>query len=304
MNKARFLLSVTNDTNDYQIEQVHAARQAAARVPADLDIVYAQDDGIMQSQQLLDRIQSTAGPRPNAIIFEPAGSTTLPQVARVAAAAGIGWVVLSRDADYIKTFRSNYSIPAFVVTADHVEIGRIQGRQLAALLPHGGIVLYIHGPAQSEAAKLRHMGLMATKPENIQLRIMKAHWSEVSAHKIVRSWLELPTSRGTEIAAVCAQDDAMAMGARKAFEEAAYGSAAWQQIPFLGCDGMPDTGQEWVRRGLLTSTVLSPPTAPVAIDLLARFLHKGEMPPECTLTQTKSIPHLDALAHKARAAAR
>ena len=126
MNRPRLLLSVTNDTNDFQLQQVHTARLAAARVPADLDIVYAQDDGILQSQQLLDRIQSTSGPRPNAIIFEPAGSTSLPQVARAAAAAGIGWVVLSRDADYIKTLRSNYSIPAFVVTADHVEIGRTQ----------------------------------------------------------------------------------------------------------------------------------------------------------------------------------
>lgn len=43
------------------------------------------------------------------------------------------------------------------------------------------------------------------------------------------------------------------------------------------------TGQEWVRRGLLTATVLSPPTAPVAIDLLAGFLKLGTMPPARTL---------------------
>ncbi len=301
MTKPRFLLSVTNDSNDFQIEQVKTARQAAARACVDLDILYAQDDGIVQSQQLLERIQSTRGPRPNAIIFEPAGATALPQVARVAAAAGIGWIVLSRDADYIGNLRSSFEIPAFVVTADHVDIGRIQGRQLAALLPRGGIVLYIHGPAQSEAAKLRHMGLLATKPENIQLRMMKAQWSEASGHKAVRSWLELSTSRGIDIVAVCAQDDALALGARKAFEEAAR--PGWQQLPFLGCDGMPDTGQEWVRSGVLTSTVLSPPTAPVAIDLLARFLRNSVMPPECTLTETKSIPDLESLARKARAAA-
>ncbi len=301
MTKPRLLLSVTNDSNDFQIQQVQTARQAAARAGADLDITYAQDDGIVQSQQLLDRIQSMTGPRPNVILFEPAGATALPQVARVAAAAGIGWVVLSRDADYIGNLRSSFQIPAFVVTADHVEIGRIQGRQLAALLPRGGIVLYIHGPAQSEAAKLRHMGLLATKPENIQLRMVKGQWSETSGHKVVRSWLELSTSRRTEIAAVCAQDDALALGARKAFEES--GRAGWQQIPFLGCDGMPDTGQEWVRSGRLTASVLSPPTAPVAIDLLARFLRQGTMPPECTLTETKSIPEIETLARRARAAA-
>ena len=304
MTKPRILLSVTNDNNDFQIEQVKTARQAAARAEVDLEIVYAQDDGIIQSQQLLHRIQSTTEPRPNVIIFEPAGSTALPQVARAAAAAGIGWVVLCRDADYIAGLRSTFHIPAFVVTADQEEIGRIQGRQLTALLPGGGIVLCIQGPAQSEAAKLRHVGLLVTKPENIQLRAMKAHWTEASAHKIVSAWLALSTSRATDIAAVCAQDDSMAMGARKAFEQWAHElRESWLQLPFLGCDGMPKTGQEWVRRGLLAATVFSPPTAPVAIDLIARFLQHGTMPPARTLTETKSIPEIEALSSKTQSAA-
>jgi ribose transport system substrate-binding protein len=299
----RLLLSVTNDSNDYQIEQVKGARQVAARVGGDLEIVYAQDDGILQSQQLLKRIHSAAETRPNVIIFEPAGSTALPHVARAAAAANIGWVVLSRDAEYIGELRSAFSIPAFVVASDHLEIGRIQGRQLGALLPRGGIVLLIQGPTHSKAASLRHSGLLETKPGNIQLRAVKGHWTEASAQKAVRSWLDLPTSRGTDIAAVCAQDDSMAMGARKAFEQSAHElRQSWLRIPYLGCDGMPKTGQEWVRCGLLTTTVLSPPTAPVAIDLVARFFQHGAMPPPCTLTEAQSIPDLETLSSKARAA--
>jgi len=303
MTKPRILLSVTNDNNDYQVEQVKSARQAAAKLGADLEIVYAQDDGIIQSQQLLNRIQSAAQARPTVIIFEPAGSTALPQVARAAAAEGIGWAVLSRDAEYIAELRSAFHIPAFVVTADHEEIGRIQGRQLAALLPGGGIVLEIQGPSQSKAANQRHAGLLATKPGNIQLRALKAHWTEASAEKVVRSWLALSTSRATDIVAVCAQDDSMAMGARKAFEQSGHElRQSWLEIPFLGCDGMPNTGQECVRRGLLAATVLSPPTAPVAIDLIAQFLRHGTMPPPRTLTETRSIPDIAALGTKARAA--
>src|SRR6266853_543217 len=87
MKKLRFLLSLTNDDNDYQIEQASAARRAAVKLGIDLEIVHAKNDGIVQSQQLLTSIQSSTIPRPDAILFEPAGSTTLPQVARAAAAA-------------------------------------------------------------------------------------------------------------------------------------------------------------------------------------------------------------------------
>jgi len=65
---------------------------------------------------------------------------------------------------------------------------------------------------------------------------------------------------------------------------------------------MPNTGQECVRRGLLAATVFSPPTAPVAIDLIAGFLQQGTMPPPRTLTETRSIPDIATLGAKARAA--
>jgi len=303
MPKPRFLLSVTNDDNDFQIEQVKTARHAASKAGVEIEIVCARDDGILQSQQLLDRIQSPVDLRPNAILFEPAGSTALPQVARAAAAAGIGWAVLSRNAEYLNELRSIYHVPAFVVTPDHEKIGQIQGRQLAALLPGGGMVLYIQGPSQSLAAKQRYAGILETKPENIQLRVLKAHWTESSAHKAVTSWLCLSTSRAAELRAVCAQDDSMAIGARKAFEQSISElRESWHKIPFLGIDGLPNTGQTWVRSGLLTATVFSPPTAGIAIELMARFMGSGTMPPVCTVTEPKSIPDIEELARRARTA--
>jgi len=52
----------------------------------------------------------------------------------------------------------------FVVVNDNHEIGRIQGRQLAALLPDGGSVLCIQGPSEADASKLRTAGMYETKP--------------------------------------------------------------------------------------------------------------------------------------------
>ena len=159
MKKLRILVSLTTNDNDYQIEQAQSAEQMARKLGVELQIVYADNDAITQSTQILKAIQADENQRPDAIVFEPVGGTALPQVARAAATAGIGWAVLNRDANYIPELRRASSAPFFCVSSDHVEIGRIQGRQFAALLPHGGSILYIQGPAENSAAKERTLGL-------------------------------------------------------------------------------------------------------------------------------------------------
>ncbi len=138
MKKLKFVVSLTTKDNDYQIEQATAAEEAATKLNIDLEILYAENDAILQSQQLLKIIQSSLAAHPNGIIFEPVGGTAMPQVARAAASAGIAWVVLNRDVDYICELRRSFKVPIFGISSDHEEIGRIQGKQIAALLPKGG----------------------------------------------------------------------------------------------------------------------------------------------------------------------
>jgi|SRR5947209_8104052 len=297
MNKLKFLLALTTKDNDYQQEQAAAAEQSAKRFGVDLQIIYADNDAITQSQQLLTAIQSEAA-RPNAIIFEPVGGTALPQVARAAAMAGVGWAILNRDVDYINQLRSSYRVPVLVVTADHDEIGRIQGRQFAALLPKGGAVLYIQGPSENLAAKQRTAGMYETKPADVQVKLMKAHWTEESAYKTISSWLRLSTSHDTHVDLVAAQDDSMAAGARKAFHDNTTGEARerWTSLPFIGCDGLPKTGQAWVRSGLLAATVVSPPNTDQAIEMLAHAIRSGAQAKERSLTPPYSFPALPELA--------
>src|SRR5690348_8017084 len=300
MNNPKFLLSLTTKDNDYQQEQAKAAEEAAHRLGVDLQIIYADNDAITQSQQLLTAIQSAAL-RPTAIIFEPVGGTALPQVARAAAMAGVAWVVLNRDADYIEEFRKQYRVPLFVVTADHEEIGRIQGRQFGALLPQEGSVLYIQGPSENLAAKQRTAGMYETKPAGVQVKLMKAHWTEESAYRAISSWLRLSTSHEARIDVVAAQDDSMAAGARKAFQDNTTGTARerWISLPFLGCDGLPKTGQAWVRSGVLAATVVSPPNANHAIEMLVQASRSGTEPRERSLTPPYSFPTIPELAASA-----
>src|SRR6184192_2151039 len=263
MKKLRFLVSLTTDDNDYQIEQAQSAEDAARKFGVELQVIYADNDAITQSTQLLKAIQAEESHRPNAIVFEPVGGTALPQVARAAASAGIGWAILNRDANYVPELRKSSPAPVFVLTSDHLEIGRIQGRQIAALVPHGGAVLCIQGPGENSAAKDRTTGMQETKPGNVHPTLLRAQWTEESSQKAVRSWLKLTTSRKAAIDLIAAQDDSMAIGARKAFEELPdeIEKERWLRLPFLGCDGLPKTGQAWVKSGLLTATIFVPPNA-------------------------------------------
>jgi len=296
MKKLSFLVSLTNNDNDYQQEQAAAAEKAARRLGVDLQIVHANNDAVTQSQQLLHFIQGSASSRPDAIVFEPSGGTGFPQVARAAVAADIGWVVLNHEAEYLGQLRQASHVPVFSISSDHKEVGKLQGRQFAALLPQGGSMLYIEGPANSSAAQERTAGMNLTKPANIQVKTMRANWTEEGAYRAISSWLRLRTSQETLIDLVGAQDDSMAAGARKAFSEIAGSERErWMKIPFTGCDGLPKTGQSWVRSGLLAATIYIRPNADLALELLTEAIRTGSQPPERKLIVPESMPLIDEL---------
>jgi ribose transport system substrate-binding protein len=300
MKRLNFLVSLTNNDNDYQQEQAAAAERAGRRLGVEVTIVHAANDALKQSQQLLQYIQDGSVKRPDAIMFEPAGGTAFPQVARAAAAAGIGWVVLNFEADYLAELRRTFKVPAFGISSDHEEIGKIQGLQFGALLPQGGTVLYIEGPPNSSAAKERTRGMNKTKPANIQVKSMRGNWTEASAYRAVSSWLRLRTSQESHIDLVGAQDDSMAMGARKAFSEVPAGERErWMKLLFTGCDGMPKTGQTWVRNGILAATIFIRPNTDLAMEMLVEVFKGGTMP-EHKVTDPESVPSLADLAKSAR----
>ena len=304
MKKLNILVSLTTNDNDYQMEQAAAAEEAARRLGASVRVLFAENDPIKQSQQMLEAVQSAAETRPDAIVFEPVGGTALPQVARAAVAAGMGWVVLNRESENLAEFRRTAKAPVFSISSDHLEIGRIQGLQLGALLPIGGTALYIQGPSDNSAAKQRTQGMQQTKPGNVKIVLLKGQWTEESAYKSVKSWMKLSTSQKLPIEVISAQDDSMAIGARKALQEQADASVRerWLNLPFTGCDGLPKTGQEFVRRGVLAATVVVPPNTTLALEVLSKAYAQGTQPPEVTLTVPSSLPRIEELASKRAAA--
>jgi ribose transport system substrate-binding protein len=211
--------------------------------------------------------------------------------------AGISWAILNRDADYLPELRKSFALPIFCVTADQKEVGRIQGQQLAALLRKGGGLLHIQGPSENFCAKDRTTGMQMTLPPSVPITSLRGQWTEESAQRSVESWLRLNTSQKTSIGVIGAQNDVMAMGARKAFSGMDNLSERdrWLRLPYTGCDGVPKTGQTWVRTGSLAATVVIPATAGKAVAMMIQAIQTGAKPPEKSFTTPESFPPLDQL---------
>jgi ribose transport system substrate-binding protein len=291
-------------TNDYQRAHAATAEAAAQRYGVMLEIIYAGNDAVNQVQQILTAIQ-----RKNhgfdIVITEPVG-TGMASVAETAVKMGLTWCVVNCEADYVSRLRSSNTTPVFEASVNQVEVGQIQAQQIATLLPGGGTVLYIMGPSSGTPAIRRSEGMNARKPSNILLKTISGNWTEDGGYRAVASWLKMSTSKSGGFVAVVSQNDAMAIGARRAFRELndRVERENWLQMPFLGCDGLPDTGQRFVHQKLLTATVITPAVAGIALENYMRFRMEGKPLPERLLVTPQSFPAIEQLKPQATAQAK
>lgn len=285
------VLSLLTSRQEFQKQQEVEARAAASRAGLGVEVVYVENDPVRQIAQLEEYLKRAPGDRPAAFVVEAVATVGFEKIARSAVAARVGWVIVSARAPYLETVRRDF--PGALVSSasvDDLEIGRIQGRQLKALLPRGGQVLQVEGPSASAATVLRRR---MTDQELKDSGVVVAHaiagdWTTEGAEWALSSWLS--ENRDARFDAVCAQNDEMALGARNALRNH---RPDWVG-PFTGCDGLPEGGQRMVREGLLAATVVKPPTGGAGVELVAAALRGEAVPPQVVLPP-RSVPELEAL---------
>ncbi len=279
---------------DYHALQSADLRSTAARCGLEVEVLDAGENAVLQIQQLFHRIHAPEKARPLAFIVHTRAPGGLERVARNAADAGIGWVLLNRTAPYLEVLRRMHPrLAVSAVSTDHQEIGRIQARQFRALLPRGGSVLYVQGPPQTAAAQARleamREGIAASE---IEVKVVPAEWTEGSGEKAVAAWLRLKTSELFKPDLVGGQNDALALGARKALHAH---RPDWSQVPFTGCDGLPEGGQRLVSVRQLAATIVVASCGGPAVELLERSARTGEPAPERLVIPPRSFPPVEQL---------
>jgi ribose transport system substrate-binding protein len=290
---AKVVVGLLTAEQDFQQLQASDARETAARLGLEAEVLFAEGNAVVQIQQLFRHIHAPEGERPAAIVVEVAGGGGLERVAWNAVGAGIGWVLVNTRVTYLEGLRAAHpGLAIAAVGTDQKEVGRIQGRQCRALLPAGGHVLCVRGPEYSTVTADRSAGLEEALGVGFQVRGVNGDWTDASGERAIASWLRLSTAAALRPDVVACQNDSMALGARRAL---ARHDPGWGSVPILGCDGLPEGGLRMVAAGDLAATVVTASNTGPAVELVSRWMRTGEIPPREVLLPPRSHPEEERL---------
>ena len=294
IDRLKLAFFLTDPENDWVRALAENAKEAARRRGFTLTTQFSVNQAIEQIQSLYATLRLPEEQRPNAIFVMPVHDQSLERVARAAAGAGIAWICLHRATGDLDALRKQFpTVPIALVGPDQDEIGRLHGRQLLSLLPRGGHVLYVQGRHDNLSTQQRAAGLREViqgSPVEIAA-VIDGDWGTTEAERTVRRWLRL-IGPGTPVDVVVCQNDAMAIGARRALQEVAglMNRPELAQLPVLGCDGLPDVGRKLVDTGELAGTIILPSPAITAIDTLVQALETQRLPPVQVLLAPQAYP--------------
>lgn len=292
----RIQLLLADEQNAYQRLLVEAARTAARERGMEfLEPRFAAGSMMRQMGQCYDVLRDD--PRPDGVLLLLVAPDDMENAVSALAKGGVDCVILNRIPAYLQ--RLNQQIPERLlasVAPDQAEIGRIQGRQSLRLLPEGGTVLLILGAHTAPSAVSREQGFREVVGSRLDVRGIEGKWQAERAEEALTDWLRFGAKRAREVDLIVSQNDAMALGARRALQRhtAEGGAESIAAIPILGCDGLPGEGVEMVRREELAATVVMPASSPRGVEILDAFWRRGEVLDHETLVPT-SLPPLERL---------
>jgi ABC-type sugar transport system substrate-binding protein len=241
----------------------------ARRLKIPLETRFADNSVDTQIEQIGTFLQSCSSS--SMAVIEAVDDESLADLAHTAVRAGIGWLLLQRVAQYLRPLRSAFPTATIsTISADHEEIGRLQGKQALALLRGRGTVLYVRGPQTASSAADRLRGFLeVASGAAITHHVVSADWTEAGSEKLVSNWFMSSENAGG-VQLISCQNDAMAMGAIRGAARAAAIARhpEWTSLPVTGVDGNPDFGKLMVDQQRLAATVLMPSAAGRAIELI------------------------------------
>lgn len=226
---------------------------------ADLTVYVADQDINKQVSQIEMAVTNGA----QVIIIEPVSAEGVLAAVKAAEAEGVHCIIFNQNI-------SDPSVATCFVGVSNEDMGYMEMKAACDAIGGKGNVAILTGPLGSEGQIGRSAGYTKALAEYPDVKVVfeeDGEWTAELGLQKTENWI----STGTEINAVVAQNDNMALGAVKAFEDA--GKAG---IPAYGVDAVDDALKA-VNEGRLTATVdqATPLQAKLAIEVAIK-LANGE----------------------------
>jgi ABC-type sugar transport system substrate-binding protein len=292
-------LCLPDEKNDYQQILVRDATGAANEAGLDIQVHFSESQILRQIEQIYNCIQNKSVPNTKAIIVMPVRDNKLDLVARDAVKSGIGWICISRRMSCLEQLKQEYpEVPISFIGPNQYQIGQIQGKQIRAMLPKGGRVMYVHGTAMTYSTRERLKGMEdEIKGVGIEVDLLDGDWKEEVAEATVSRWIRMRRISQLKIDMIACQNDVMAIGAKRAIDtlQRELDLPELTAIPVVGVDGTPNVGVKLVDEGKLTATIVVPSSGAIAVNFIARYLKTNEPVPAQALLEPLSYPSEKAL---------
>jgi len=234
----KYGLFMSHMTNAFTIELSDAVKAKAKELGVELTVYDGQNDAAKQASQLESAVtQGITG-----IVIEPVSVDGLVPAIEAATKAKIPVVVVNQKI-------SKPEAASSFVGVSNVDGGLLEMKTAAEALGGKGNVAFLLGPMGSDAEVGRTEGYYKVLKDYPDIKVVyeqTANWKTDEALKLVENWLQT----GTEINAIVANNDGMAMGALKAVEDAKM----LDKIKIYGLDATPDALAA-VKDGRLSATI-------------------------------------------------
>ena len=250
--------------DDNFMTYVRAGLEAAAKQDhVQVQFEDAQGDVLRQ----LNQVSGFISQKVDAIIVLPVDTAGTTNITRAAVEANMPLVYVNRrPAD--KVLPKN----VVAVASNDLEAGQLQGHFLADKLGGKGRVAIIMGDLSNDAAQGRTDGLKQVLKDYPNIKIVEqqsGEWQRDKGMDLASNWL----LAGTDLDAIVANNDEMAIGAAMALQQ---GGKARGAVTVIGIDGLPD-GLAAIKRGDLAASVFQDPKAQATSAMQAAIaLIKGE----------------------------
>ncbi|MDO4270735.1 MAG: sugar ABC transporter substrate-binding protein [Eubacteriales bacterium] len=254
----RIALLMSHQTNAFTTAVSEGAKEKSEELGVTVDVFDGAQDQAKQASQMEQCI--TQGY--DGILVEPISVDGIAPSVKTANEADVPVMTVVQKMSQQELAKSHCG-------GDDSKAGELQMQKAVEALGEAGNIVVLYGPMGSDAQIIRKEGydkVLANYPNVHIVFEDTANWTTDEALTKVETWLQT----GTEINAVVAQNDSMALGAQKAVEDA----GKQDDIMVFGIDAVPE-GIASVAAGAMDGTVSQAAKlqGALGVETMYRFLN-------------------------------